>query len=128
MTRRQAIKGSIRHWTEDYKKLRMFGGDVYRFGDIFDSNDCDLCGIYFERGCKLYIYTPIRGRLKSIERCPLFDGKTKCSKGRKHPYDRVWRAWKRGDKKGFMAGRAALLKRLQRAYKRKSHKLETTNV
>lgn len=95
MTEKQAYIDTIKHWREDYKKLRLFGGED-TFHDVFNGGNCALC--LYTSGCAAC----------SLRNCSRPDA----------PYSRACAADRAGDKPAFMSARSALLKCLERALER----------
>lgn len=54
-----AIISSIKHWKEDYKKLKLFGG-AKSFPEVFNGAVCSCCDFF--RGCDLCPVVSKEGR------------------------------------------------------------------
>ena len=108
---KKQIKEAIRHWKEDHKKLKRFGGTSHAFYDVFSSNRCAICDPFWR-----------------CEECPLptkaeieYDIESGCSH-KKAPYSHARKAYNCGNITKFHANRWIIIKRLQRALARMEKK------
>ena len=106
MTNITALEQTIKHWTEDYRKLDLFGGPQ-AFGNVFEGPHCPLC--WKHRGwTRSYDHADKCGACVLKKRAWLgcvFDS----------PWDTALRAYGASDIPGFMRARRTMLRRLKRA-------------
>ena len=106
----RTVRESLRHWREDYKNLKLFGGAA-DFGDVFVAGNCDCC-LRHSRGYRAY-----ESRF-NCGRCPLDNYHYCCTDGcspSTTPWRRALDAADSEDKSAFMRARRCIIDRLRRA-------------